>query len=130
MGPCNGNAHLHPHQFRQHLRPRDDGNKPLLSHFDLRIVRTNGGGDDQDVCLFHILPSMAIIHFASQGLESPGDLCLLHVRSADPVTQVKQNLGNSAHPDATDSDKMDVSDLPFSIHLRSLCFLGSLSPLG
>ena len=116
MGPCNGDAHLHPHQFRQHLCPRNDGDEPLLSHFDFRIVRTNGGGDDQDVCLFHILPLMAIINFASQSLEPPGHLCLLHVRTADPIPQVKQNLGDSAHPDAADPDEMDVSDLPFSIH--------------
>ncbi len=42
MSPCNGNSNFHPHQFCQHLRPGNDGDKPFLSSLHLGIAFSNG----------------------------------------------------------------------------------------
>ena len=42
VGPCDGNPHLHPHEFGQHLCPGDHRNESLLRHPDLGIVPSDG----------------------------------------------------------------------------------------
>ncbi len=52
--------------------------------------------------------------FRAQLLQASCRVRRLHIRSADAIAKVEQNLGYAAHTNAADADKMNVFD--FTLH--------------
>ena len=69
---------------------------------------------------------MAVVNGGPQIIEPLGRVGGGEIRSAHLVSQVQQHLGDPAHADAADPDKMDASDL--SVHAAAVQDLFHKSP--
>ena len=58
-----------------------------------------------------ILAAMAVDDLRPQLHQALGDLALLQVGAGDLVAEIEQHLGDAAHADAADADKVDFTDL-------------------
>ena len=71
------------------------------------------GGVD---CTVHVrcevLSLLAVIDFCSFFFQIPGELTLLHVAAADAEAFLQKDRGKSAHADAADPDKKDMTRIP------------------
>ncbi len=106
-----GNAVLEAHQFRQHFGARDYWNVQAAGFRDLGIVNRNGGTGDNYVDSGDIRRSVPFESRCTHRCQALGDGRAFQVGAGDLVAKVQQDLGNTAHADATDADEMDALDL-------------------
>ena len=86
---------------------------------DFRIVRRNGGAGHHHFGAGNIFGAVSLKNRGAQTGQALGDGRTLEVGAGDLVAQVQQHLGDAAHADAADTDKMNA--LNFGEHLVNSC---------
>jgi len=74
---------------------------------DFGILLSNGGTDDDDFGAGYVLRAVSIEDCGAQAGETLRSGRTLEIRAGDFVAEVQQNLGDTAHADATDTDEMN-----------------------
>src|SRR5690606_40304381 len=71
-------------------------------HSDLHSFPTRRSSD-----LLHVLLGVPLEDPGAETLEAPGGLAETEIGAGDAVAEVQEDLGDAAHPDASDADEMD-----------------------
>jgi hypothetical protein len=106
VGAGDRDAVAEPHQLGKHLRARDHRDLPSRRLADLGIGRPHRRGDHDDVRVADVRRVVPVGDLDPQRRQSLGHRRPLLVRSADHVSEIGEQLGDSAHADAADPDKM------------------------
>ena len=119
MRAGDGDAAFQPHQLRQHLGAAHH-RQPLRAGGDkLRIVGFDRRRDDDDagaVEVFGLMADRDLHAFVAQPLDvgAVGLVGALH-----DIAEIHQHLGDAAHADAADADKMHRADVARQFHAVS-----------
>ena len=106
-----GDAEPEPHQLREHFRPRDDRNLPPRGLPDLRVGRPHRGGYHDHLRVSDVRRLVRVGDADADRLQPIGDRRPLLVRPADDVAQIGEQLGDAAHADAANPDKVHAPRL-------------------
>ena len=101
-----------PHQLGKHLGPRDHRDRACPGLGNLRIPFANGRRHDHDVCPSHVRRLVAEADPDAERLESIGHVRRLEVGPADVVSEIREELGDAAHPDTSDPDEVNPPRAP------------------
>ena len=113
MRAGDGNRKPQPHQPREHLGARNHGHAAALRLDDLRVARLHRRRDDDHLRLADVFRAVPLVHLhAELLLEPPRHRRALHVRAAHLEAEVRQQLGDPAHADATNADEVDPFSAP------------------
>jgi hypothetical protein len=108
------------HQFGQHLGAAHHRQEPLAGRHQLGIVLLDGGGDHNHFGVTEIGGRMADMHLDAL-IPQP-----LHIgafgliRALNLVAEIVQHLGDAAHADAADADKVHQADCLRHLHAGGL----------
>ena len=108
MHPGDGDAVLQPHQLSQHLGALNHLNlvRPRLQH--LGIIRMNSGTGHHHRGSGHVRGIMSLVDRCAHPGKPVSHRRAAQIGARNLHVQVKQNLGNAAHADAADADKVRV----------------------
>src|SRR6266566_7641823 len=110
MRAGDGDRPFQPHQLAQHLGAPDDRQPAGSGRYDLWIVGLDRGGDYDDLGAVEIFGAVADRDRDAEidepaGIGAFGEVAALHA-----VAEIVQDLGDTAHADAADPDKMQRAD--------------------
>ena len=108
MHSGNGDAVFEAHQLGQHLRPLDDRHMPLARGCNFRVVFADGGAGNNHLCAFGVLSAVSFKDGCAQPRQTLGHGRKLEVGAGNLVSEREQNLGDAAHADAANADKMNA----------------------
>ena len=121
MAPADCDPELEPHELGQQLAARNDRNLQTPRFLDFGIAFVHRGSDHNSFGAGHIGRAVPFVDHGAESREPGRDRGQLQVGSADGITQIQQHFGDAAHPDASDTDEMQV--LIFEKHLLTVLFL-------
>ncbi len=113
-------AVFHAHQLGEHFGAGNHRNQAAMCFDHLGVVGLDSCGGDHDIGLDNVLRPVPVGNLPTQFRQPPGDIRLPEIRPRHFVTEVEQNLGNSAHADAADADEVNFAY--FSVHIENLEF--------
>ena len=119
MGAGNGDALLETHQLGQHHGARHHRNARGLGSQHFRVVGFHRRGCHHHIRAGNISGIMPKIHFCPGVDQTARGGAVGHVRAGHGVTQGQQDLGDTAHADAADADKVNMLDSMFHRSMRS-----------
>jgi hypothetical protein len=101
---------LQPHQLGEHFGAADDGYAPGPRRERLGIHRPPHGarGHHHVHVASHVFGAVPDLDDPAELSEALGYLALLQVRAGHPIAEVQEELGDAAHPDASDPDEVDL----------------------
>jgi hypothetical protein len=110
VGAGNGDALLEAHQFGQHHRPRHHRNMLVACRDDFRVGLLHRSRGDDHVGASDVLGGMGAVDARAQFRQPLRYRVVCQVGSRHRIAQVQQHLGDTAHANATDADKVDLFD--------------------
>jgi len=105
--PRDGDAVLESHQLREHFCAGYDWDVQAAGFDDFGILLSDGGTDDDHFGTGYVLRAVSLEDCGAQAGETLRSGRILEIRPGDSVAEVEQNLGDTAHADATDTDEMN-----------------------
>ena len=108
MCTCYCDAALHAHEFGEHEGTRNHRQflRARRDHFWVR--RIDGGRHHYGLRVLQVFCLMAYDHTYTERRQSLQRWRVCGIATADLVTLIVQNLGNTTHADATDADEMQI----------------------
>src|SRR5690348_5948217 len=103
-----GDAVFQAHQLGEHFRAGDDGDFELARFDDFRIIRTHGGGHDDNLRAVNLSGLMGIENSRAEIPEALRGVRGLQIRSGDRVAQREQDFRDAAHTAAADADEVNL----------------------
>src|SRR5437016_5682453 len=110
MHTGDSNAVLQAHEFSKHLRARNDWDVIRPRRRNLRILTRNRRTRDHNFSPGHIFSTMSDEDNGAQTRQTLRNLGIAEIRTRNFVAEVQQHLGDAAHADAADADKMNALD--------------------
>ena len=108
MHAGDGYAVFQPHQLSKHFRSLDDRDFALVGFQNFRVVARDGGTGHDDVGRSHLFGCVPDENDCPKRLQAIRCSRSPNIRSRDRKANGKQDLGNTAHTDATNSNKMNA----------------------
>ncbi len=109
--PGDRNGEAQPHELREHLGPGNHRHLPARRLDDLRVRRPHRRRDDHDVGVADVRGVVPHVDADAERPQPLGDRRSLRVRSTHHVAEIRQQLGDAAHPDAANPDEVHVPGL-------------------
>ena len=113
-------ADFEPHQLGEHLRAPHDRQAAGTRLDEFRIVALDRRGDDHESRAVEVAGVMADRDFDAAVAQPLHVRAVRHVGAAHAVVLVGKHLGDAAHPDPADADKMNRTDVARQLHWRVL----------
>src|SRR5271165_2332847 len=110
----NGDSILEAHELGEHFCALDDGDFSTAGFDDLRVALVDGGACDDDSRADNVGGGVALEDGRAERRQPFGDGGVAQARATDGITEVEEDLGDTAHADAADSD--EVGSLWFQKH--------------
>lgn len=110
MRASNGNAVTKTHQLRQHLGATNNRNTRFVGGDNLRVIRRNCAGNDDNARIAHILRAMVEINRGAKLSQLLSHRIRRQIGAANLITFVGQNFGNTAHAGTANANKVNVPD--------------------
>ena len=100
-------------ELPQELCPGHHRDAPLLTCEEFGVVGVDRRGKDRAVHIVRkVLRLLAVVHLCPFFFQIPGKLALLHIAAADTEALFQKDRCKSAHADAADPDKKDMTRIP------------------
>ena len=120
VGAGNGDAAPVAHQFRQHLSPRQYRNTGIVCRNQLWIVSGYGTGFNQYFSAFNVGCPMTNVYFNAKTAQPFDHRTVVHIRTGDSITQLRQHLGYAAHTGTTNAQHEDVLAATHAVDFRRI----------
>jgi len=117
MGARNRDGPFKAHQFGKHVGALDHRDMTRARGGDFRIVALDRGRNDHRVCAFDVLRLVADHHRHALVAQALNIGPVRNVRAAHIVTERPHHIGDAAHADAANADKMHNARAEGQAHL-------------
>ena len=129
MHACDSDAVFQAHQLGQHFCTLDDGNVAMTRFPHFRILRgagrdVHGRAGDDDSGADSVRRGVTFKDGGAECGQAVSDGRPAQVGTGDGIAERKQDLGDTAHADAADTDKVD----PLCLGEHALPTVSSCSP--
>src|SRR5208283_2858 len=107
MRPCYQYAVFKPAEFGKHFSTGNDRNVSLFCLYHLRVDRRDSRRYYHYMSMVYIFTGVSYIYLYPKVFQSVSCLGFPEIRACHLVAKIVQHLGNAAHTNAADADKMN-----------------------